>query len=279
MPREGRVRRCAAFIAIGATLVLTTAESRAAITVGEVQADPENCAGLFVFNQIGSTPAVPYAMPSAGVLTSWSHLAVTAPGQEMTLLAFRTVAPDTYRLVGKSARENIQSGELNTFATRVPVAAGDTLGLRVPGPSGCLAFSPDGHVIAGSPLHEPLVGDDNFLLAQPGQGARLNVRAQLEPDVDGDGFGDETQDTGPTIALTKVPKKKSRSAKAKIGFAADQQGVAFACTVDDKKAAPCSSPLKLKRLELGRHSVTIQGTDGAGFTGPPAKARWKVLPK
>ena len=63
MFREGRVRRCAAFIAIGAALVLTTAESRAAVTVGEVQADPENCAGLFVFNQIESTPAVPYAMP------------------------------------------------------------------------------------------------------------------------------------------------------------------------------------------------------------------------
>ena len=252
------------------------APAGASTTIGELQAATENCASNFVFIQIESTPTVPYAMPSAGVLTSWSHLADEFAGQEMSLLVFRTVAPNTYRLVGKSARENIQATQVNTFATRIPVGAGDTLGLR-PSASGCLALSGPGHVFGAAPIHEPLPGADSFVT--PAANGRLNVTAALEPDVDADGFGDETQDTGPTTQLTKVPRKKSRSTKAKIKFTADQQGVAFSCSLDGRPGSACGSPLKLKKLEPGRHRVNVEATDAAGFTGPPATASWKVRPR
>ena len=80
----------------------------------------------------------------------------------------------------------------------------------------------------------------------------------------------------PETTITKSPKNviklkgKKKRAKARYTFAADEAGSTFACTVDAKPAKPCTSPLKLKRLKKGRHTVSIVATDVAGNADPTA---------
>jgi RTX calcium-binding nonapeptide repeat (4 copies) len=95
---------------------------------------------------------------------------------------------------------------VRTFATRLPVQVGDILGMVAPEP--CLLGLP------GQPA-----GDEvRFFLspAEPPKGStqtttdllpaeRILIAANVEPDSDRDGFGDETQDQCPTDAAIQGP--------------------------------------------------------------------------
>ena len=80
----------------------------------------------------------------------------------------------------------------------------------------------------------------------------------------------------PRVTITGGPSGRTRARRARITFAADEGGVAFACRVDDAALQPCSSPFTQK-ARRGRHTFEIQATDAAGNTGQPASRRWKVV--
>jgi hypothetical protein len=52
---------------------------------------------------------------------------------------------------------------------------------------------------------DPAPGETRSAVGAPDPVTLLNVSAVLEPDADGDGFGDETQDQCPTNATTQGP--------------------------------------------------------------------------
>jgi hypothetical protein len=85
--------------------------------------------------------------------------------------------------------------------------------------------------------------------------------------------------TPPDTAITKGPKKKTHSKKAKVVFSSEP-GATFTCKLDKKSAKPCTSPFKAKRLKPGKHKLTVTAVDAAGNADPsPATYRWKVLKK
>jgi hypothetical protein len=45
---------------------------------------------------------------------------------------------------------------------------------------------------------------------------------------------------------------------------ATSQELAFMCKLDKKRAKPCSSPVKYKRLKFGKHKVKVTAVDQAG---------------
>jgi len=158
-------------------------------------------ATLFAFTSAGDP--LPLTAPSGGVITRWTLSlvpsgAVTIP---QTLKVIRQTGPETVLVVGESAQ--IITGGSNSFETRIPVQAGDRLGLS--------GFGEHGLVYC---LEEP--GPENLLAVFANTGgagstgtfeaieaeARVPVSAVLEPDADNDGYGDETQDKCPTSAAT-----------------------------------------------------------------------------
>lgn len=87
----------------------------------------------------------------------------------------------------------------------------------------------------------------------------------------------------PETSLTKTPKKvvnAKKKGKATYTFGSDEPGSTFTCKVDRKPAASCSSPLKLKKLKKGKHTLSVFATDAAGNADPtPATHKFKIKPK
>lgn len=83
----------------------------------------------------------------------------------------------------------------NTVALRVAVAAGDVLGMYTPDGADCGVAGGSADVF--QPVGgDPAVGAD--ITPNGSAPATIAVSANFEPDVDKDGFGDETEDSCPT---------------------------------------------------------------------------------
>ena len=79
--------------------------------------------GNWVQESVAMAPS--YTVPSAGVITSWSHRAQgSAPGKG-GLQVWRSAGGTSYTLIGGSDVKTFSAGALNTFAINLPVSAGD----------------------------------------------------------------------------------------------------------------------------------------------------------
>jgi hypothetical protein len=130
-------------------------------------------------------------------------------------------------------------------------------------------------------------------------GRRTDVSAVLEADVDGDGYGDTSQDACPTDAstagpcflaappgtppytkLTKKPKAevKTRKAKAKVKvrFASVPAGASFQCKLDKGKFKACKSPQTYK-LKPGQHKIAVRAVQGGQTDPTPAEVAFRVV--
>jgi subtilisin-like proprotein convertase family protein len=86
--------------------------------------------------------------------------------------------------------------------------------------------------------------------------------------------------TAPDTKIDKAPPKKTRKKKAKVQFSSTEAGSTFKCKLDKGAFAPCSSPLTLKKLKVGRHTLQVVAVDAAGNAdASPATAQWKVQKK
>ena len=113
---------------------------------------------------------------------------------------------DEYRLVAESEEQAITPGE-NVFDARFPVPAGARFGLYAPGPAPngplyCEAVNTGD--LMGSHSGDLLVTDEPVVFQQVVGNFRVPVSAVVEPDVDGDGYGDETQDRCPQSAASRA---------------------------------------------------------------------------
>jgi hypothetical protein len=167
------------------------------------------------------------AAPSSGVITKWKinligEVPFTVPTQ---LKVFRPTAnASQFQVVGESTSQSVASGA-NTFETRIPIQAGDHLGLFGSSSIGTLycAESPESEnpgnvmgIFAGNPSpgsSATLLGAESELL--------VPAVAVIEPDADNDGYGDETQDQCPQSAATQaacpvVTLSVSATAKKKL---------------------------------------------------------------
>lgn len=152
--------------------------------------------------QRASGSGLPLTAPSAGIITSWTVR--VAPGFPVQAAPVRlkllrpALAPNTFRVVGESADASAGIPAF-TQVTRIPVQVGDRLGLYTSGGDGTLACSTsvEGDTL-GTYKGEALSGLE-WAFA-PVAKFRLPVSAKIEPDADGDGYGDETQDACPKSA-------------------------------------------------------------------------------
>jgi hypothetical protein len=83
----------------------------------------------------------------------------------------------------------------------------------------------------------------------------------------------------PDTTISKGPKKKTTSRKAKFSFTSEP-GATFTCVLDNQAARPCASAYKVTKLKTGKHRMTVTAKDAAGNADPtPASYSWKVKKK
>jgi hypothetical protein len=187
----------------------------------------------------------------------------------------------------------IAANQLNTYPAQVPVAAGDVIGFFLPDDGGCAISNP----VFGfdSAFADAAVG--STIPYAHTNGVQLDVSALLEPDADGDGFGDDTQDAcpedagvqgecvPPTTKIKKRPKPESKKSTARFKFKSNDPEASFECKLKGKGLDPlvkhynaCQSPRKYTNLEPGKYKFFVRALDAAGNPDPtPAKAKFEVV--
>jgi hypothetical protein len=194
-------------------LVIEVPAAPAAISVGQIPDKPSGVAaqrcdvGTFGVTTTSAPPR--YEIPGDGVLTSWRTYTGLAPTQgPVRLKVIRPVSATTFKVVGAAAYIKpvydlaTNTGPNGPFATRIPVVANDLVALGVGPRTGaetmpfCFSSGLNNEVSRVKLLtdHAP---DAALALpwdAMPTYPYRVSVSASLEPDLDRDGYGDETQD-------------------------------------------------------------------------------------
>jgi hypothetical protein len=132
------------------------------------------------------TGALNATAPEDGVIVHWRVR--TWYGDALSTLVMRPTGGGGFTEVGRTEAIIAGGGDITTFNTRLPVKAGDRLGLAT------------GDAVLGAMV---AMGDDERLkmitpsLGTYESGYRLLVQADVEPDADLDEYGDITQDECP----------------------------------------------------------------------------------
>lgn len=257
-----------------------------AVVVGQNFEAPGTCPPATTALQVSSGDGTDYTVRSVGVLTSFS----TILSGGFRGLVVRPGAAGHYSVVGASPlRLGTSLSTPTTVPVRIPVLPGDVLGIDLPTTTtGCA-------VNTGNPVDLAQVGTlitptDFEPSAPPNPGQRLNIAAVLEPDVDGDGYGDVSQDGCPALASLQSPcptpdtkvrhKPPALVHHSLIGFklTSTVPGSTFECSIDARKFRTCKATFK-KRFSVGPHRVKVRAVSPLGFTdASPAKVHFRVEP-
>jgi hypothetical protein len=234
-----------------------------------------------------------YVATESGVITSFSHQANGVLGRVQAVVFADGPTSSQKVVVAKSAKFIATRNILNTFPVQLPIKKGQRLGLAYSTNNMACATTgfPGDSTLVQAPFDPDVTG--TFVaagtLSATGATFRPNISAVLESDVDGDGFGDLTQDgctaskhvqlPCPDTTITKKPKHpRTRSrVKVKVKFVASIPGSTFECRLDHhKKWKPCASPYK-KKLGIGKHQLQVRAISPGGVPDPkPAKARFWI---
>ena len=133
-----------------------------------------------------ASAASSYTAPSDGVITAWSYQSGTHGGG-VKLKIFRPTGTAGIFLTVAESQQTVPANRLNSLATRIPVKAGDVLGLTVlnakmdceaPGATASDVFWNNG--VTGI---DPSPGTTETFGNGPSAGHRIDMAATLEPDV------------------------------------------------------------------------------------------------
>ena len=177
----------------------------------------------------GPTSPLPVAAPSAGVITEWKLNADltelgpeeaaelgAAEGAELSpeeeaelgnalvqqLIVMRPAGPSRYTVVGKAESSGMDLIGVNSYPAHIPVQQGDLLGLSGAFTLACGTTDP-GDAVA--PFFGSAPTGVTVEAEAPVSEAQVPVVARIEPDVDNDGSGDETQDKCPQSPAYQAP--------------------------------------------------------------------------
>ena len=237
---------------------------------------------------------LPVVAPVGGVVTSWKLRSLSGQTVPVRMGVFRPTAVTGRFLVAAASGQETTAFGLNTFRTRIPVQAGDRFGLIPVGEADfyCLTGSNDDQTWSYSGT-DVQVGSEYQFAA--GVQVRVPVVAVIEPDVDGDGYGDETQDACPqsantiapcppvTSTFTMRPKKKSIIAKVRVSSPASVQvfgGVSWQVRGKPKTSARNHTLIVL--ISAGRARPMAAGetkTFRLGLSKPILRRLGRITPK
>jgi hypothetical protein len=235
-----------------------------------------------------------YVVPGDGVITSWSFQGTFLQGSQVTLRVYRPQppGPDRFAPVGEGGPvTNLAGDHLTVTLTRIPVRADDLIGLRSEVING-VAAGRCASVGSAADTYRVLAGTAPTGVGVAASyaetsGLKLDVAATVEPDVDHDGYGDQTQDACPRLAgtqqpcpipnttITHQPASPTRARTARFRFTSTVTGATYRCRLGSHPPFRCASPLVLK-VKPGRHTLRVTAHANHASDPTPARARWRV---
>ncbi len=275
-----------------ALLALAAAPAaQAEVTIGSslpVDAGPvRNCTPECTLSPVSVSGGGAVTAPTGGVVVRWRVRTGITSGP----MAFQVLrrpglgAADPATEVARSATVTPPITDVSTHATRLPIAAGDAIGLV------CCAAGADVRVTSaitgpGAQRWDPPVGGTATAPTEPLPDEEVRVNADIEPDLDGDVYGDETQDN---CGGTANPDQADTDADG-LGDAcdpdADRDGDGVANGVDvcpgvaAATANGCPAPPRVNTPPTVRFRTPLMGRavgaaqtielDVADDAGPPA---------
>lgn len=227
------VRRSLCIAVVSALVCASSAQ--ASVTLGSTAGATDGCGNGQVTVQATTAGDPSYVAQAAGVVVSWSYLAHTGAPSIRFKVYKPTADVQVWFLRSESAlkapgtgADQVHTNQLNTF-TESPglrIEAGDHLGLTGlgGGTMGCIHTGSNSDLSRTRNPPDTTAGQDNSGFTGPNPMFKVDVSAVVEPDADGDSFGDETQDSCPTDATVhtgacpvEVSIVKTVSDGAKVG--------------------------------------------------------------
>ena len=209
---------------------------------------------------------LPAPASTGGVVTGWAvHVGSDRGLHEQRLQVFRRVDGPVNRFyaVAESSRRMVPSNSRKPFKTRIPVASGDLFALRGTVETFLCRKMPG----VTSALHEgpTPVGSTYEFKAETSLGVPLEVF--IEPDMDRDGYGDETQDRCPRLPTTRnrCPAIKLRVEDAIVSRRSMLLRISVATTAQVRIVGSVDYPF---RPHAGRGIVTELIGSGAKTVRP-----------
>jgi Tol biopolymer transport system component len=215
----------------------------------------------------GTNPASP------GTSTSPALLGRSDPGTTIKLYSgsgcqgavLQTLTPATAaQLEGSGIAVSVTAGSTNVFSA----AASDSEGVD----SACSGFVSYVQQEAGSPPSgESGGGGDGESAPSSGSTGTTKTGGKAKPGI---------VYVVPWARITFGPAAKTRARRPVFQFfdATGQPGSTFSCKVDKKRWKPCDSPLKLPRLNLGKHVFSVAAVNALGVAGEaPVRRKFKVV--
>jgi len=192
---------------LAAVAILGAGEAQAATEIGDTctasktfEASALDPSPVLIFELTAPENALSLTAPADGVLTEWK---VDSEVEGSFPETFKVVRPEGVGIVRVVAESpgTVVPGE-NVFPARIPVQAGDRLAyFIVPGSTTPLC---EGESRADG-VEDAAVLGSTLPLREIESDFRYPLSAVIEPDADGDGLGDETQDQCPASAATQGP--------------------------------------------------------------------------
>jgi hypothetical protein len=261
------VKRCVTTGVLLAIGLFIAPSAGAATQIGETFGVLSGCGPSTRLQSV--SPGNQYAAPFDGVITQWSFLADGSPPSQMKFKAGRAAGGDDFAIVGESQPEPIAAGAMNSFPTRIPVEAGDVIGMYPTTSSDCTATGVSGYTnVFKSFTDVPPMTTTTF---SPESNVKNDISALLEADADQDGFGDETQDkcVGTSGSFNGCPnnvvidgaKQKGKKPKVKMKVTIPGAGTLKAGSANDASLASASASTSLKPV-----SQTITSTSKQQLT-------------
>jgi hypothetical protein len=274
-------------VAVGLIGLLGAPPADAAVTIGSNLVPPADltlmcgggCTESHAALPLTDTAPAGILAPISGVVVRW-RIKIGGSTSPVTL---RITRPgDSFTRIGAGTGPTVTPAPnaISTFDARLPIEAGDAIGVDCCVNNTTLLSNTG---TGGNAVWRPPLQDGQTATGMFQGGFQLLLNADIEPDCDGDGFGDESQDASvdcapPETTLTKHPQDKTKKKKATFEFSSSDPGSSFECTLDGKVFA-CASPLT-QRVGKGEHSFAVRAKDAAGnVDSTPATFDWKVKKK
>lgn len=192
-----------------AALAAAPASADAAVTVGSSLPEPDDavtCGGEMSCTHMptllnGSSVEVPHD----GVIVRWRARHWTGAGAPSDV-TFRAARPGAgaFSGVGASPAMLAADGSVVTTATRIPVKRGDRIAISLQDGE-TLGIASHAAFDAESAFFVPELQGTGTPVASGPDDFEFLFNADVEPDADGDGYGDETQDSCPQRATEWLP--------------------------------------------------------------------------
>ncbi|HEU4392607.1 MAG TPA: hypothetical protein VFR04_03100 [Solirubrobacterales bacterium] len=263
---------------VGLLLALIGASSApAAVEVGsDCESNALLVAGIeeIVFPLTTASPTtLPTSIPVNGIATRWTVRSGSTNTFYQRLKVLRTATGDTVQVVAEAPSQPVVKGSAS-FPIRIPVQAGDRFGLSGVGGGVIACVTGAAGDVVGATARN----------GQPGQsesfarltGSQLALSVAVEPDADGDGYGDETQDGCPEAVaiqatcprVTVVPKStvKERAILVQVKVSSEASVQVFGQVSWKVRPRPAQGTMSRPR----DHGLTVGLSAGGARTVLPS---------